>query len=105
MADQKIMKEIGQRIRQRRKQLDLTQEQLAEKMEVSVQMISNLEQGKKAIRPENLVKLCLSLSVSADTILLGSKKPPLQDSFLKKYSALSEHHKALLEQIVDSWLE
>lgn len=72
MGDEKLLREIGARIDLRRKELDLTQEQLAELMDVSIQMISNLELGKKAIRPENLVKLCAVLDVSADHILLSS---------------------------------
>jgi len=51
------LKEIGQRIFERRRELRYTQEQLAEKMEVSVQMVSNLERGNKAIRIDNLVAL------------------------------------------------
>ena len=51
------------RIMLRRKSLRLTQEELAEKIDVSTQMISNLELGKKAIRPENLAKVCDVLDV------------------------------------------
>ena len=58
MGDEKILKEMGVRINARRKQLGLAQEQLAEQMDVSIQMISKLEQGKKAITPENLIRLC-----------------------------------------------
>ena len=75
MGDEKLLKEIGARIHARRKELGLTQEALADRMEVSIQMISNLELGKKAIRPENLVKLCNALNVSADYILGLSDKP------------------------------
>ena len=58
MGDDKLLKEMGARINARRRELKMTQETLAEKMDVSVQMISNLELGKKAIRPENIIKLC-----------------------------------------------
>ena len=71
MGDEKLLKEIGVRINARRKELGFTQEQLAEQMEVSIQMISNLELGKKAIRPENLVKLCSVLNISADYIFVA----------------------------------
>ena len=62
---------MGDRIAYRRKELKMTQEELAEKLDVSIPMISNLEQGKKAIRPENLAKLCSILDLSADYILTG----------------------------------
>ena len=61
----------GAAIRRLREEKKLTQEELAEKIEVSIPMISNLEQGKKAIRPENLVKICSVLGLSADFILTG----------------------------------
>ena len=64
-GDKELLKEMGQRISARRKELHLTQEQVAEKMGTSLQMVSNLELGKKAIRPENLAKLCNILNVSA----------------------------------------
>ena len=49
--------EIGNRISVERRRNNITQEQLAEKMNVSIQMISNLERGNKAIKINNLVNL------------------------------------------------
>lgn len=72
MGEENILKEMGERIYNRRKALKLTQDELAEKIGVSTQMISNLELGKKAIRPENLAKICRALDISADYILRGS---------------------------------
>ena len=69
MADDKFLSELGKRIHDRRRELGLTQEKLAKLMDVSIQMISNLELGKKAIRPENLTRLCTVLGISADYIL------------------------------------
>lgn len=46
--NKKLLKDIGLRIFERRKELGLTQELLAEKMDVSIQMISNLEHGVNA---------------------------------------------------------
>ena len=59
MGDNEFLKTMGRRIMCRRKALRMTQEELSEKLGVSTQMISNLELGKKAIRPENLSKICL----------------------------------------------
>ncbi len=83
MSDIKLLKEMGERIHNRRKSIGLTQEELAEKIGVSTQMISNLELGKKAIRPENLVKLCRMLDISADYILIGSESETAVDSISK----------------------
>ena len=69
MENNQFLKDLGSRASSRRKALGYTQEQLAERINVSVQMISNMESGKKAIRPENIVKLCIALEVSADYLL------------------------------------
>lgn len=71
MKNNSLLIRMGERIAERRKALKMTQEELAEKIDVSIPMISNLEQGKKAIRPENLVKICSVLGLSADYILMG----------------------------------
>lgn len=103
MGDEKLLKEIGTRINARRKELSMTQERLAEMMDVSIQMISNLELGKKAIRPENLVKLCVALNVSADYILQGKRADWEIEAFLKKYKNLTREQQDLIDKIIDSW--
>ena len=55
----------------RRKKLGLTQEALAEKGEVTIQFVSYAESGKRAMRPENLLKISSALEVSADYLLTG----------------------------------
>ncbi len=71
--DNYILEEIGKRISERRKLMRLTQEQLAEQMDVSIQMISNLERGVKAIRIDNLIRLSQTLNISTDYILTGKQ--------------------------------
>lgn len=100
MGDEKLLREIGKRINVRRKELRFTQEQLAEAMDVSVQMISNLELGKKAIRPENLVKLCEVLAVSADFVLRGINTRIELTDFIKKFERLSSENRLLIESLV-----
>lgn len=105
MGDEKLLKEIGGRINARRKELKLTQEELAERMEVSVQMISNLELGKKAIRPENTVKLCNVLDISADYILRGQRADWETMRFMDVYTRLSAENQELLEQLAKNLLK
>lgn len=66
------LKEIGQRIMERRRKLGLTQEALAEKADVTAQFVSYAEAGKRAMRPENLLKIAAALEVSADYLLTGN---------------------------------
>lgn len=96
-----LLADMGKRLSQRRKQLGITQEQLAEKMDVSIQMVSNMELGKKAIRPENLVKVCKILDVSSDYVLTGVKTDTELAETVKKISLLSARDVELIEIIVD----
>ena len=66
-----LLNQIGMRIWERRKQMRFTQEELAEKAGVTSQTISNAEHGTKALRPENIVKICTALEISTDYLLLG----------------------------------
>ncbi len=91
--------EIGSRIQARRKQMGFTQEQLAAMMDVSVQMVSNLERGNKAIRIDNLVRLCEALNTSADFILTGSAAPHSADSLAKQLAALPRAQYEMIEAL------
>lgn len=104
MDSKQVLCDMGERILQRRKQLRLTQEALADRMEVSTQMISYVELGRKAIRPENLIKLCAALGVSADYILTGRVSAMENDRLLEKLARLSPEEFRQVERIIDSCL-
>lgn len=101
MADEKLLQEMGLRVSRRRKDLGLTQEQVAEQMDVSVQMISNLELGRKAIRPENLIKICAVLSTSADYLLTGKHSESEYLDLTHKIASLSQRHQSIIKELVD----
>ena len=71
MRQDKFLLEMGQRLALRRRSLKMTQESLAERVGVSTQMISNMELGKKAVRPENLYHICRALGLSSDYVFSG----------------------------------
>lgn len=102
MADEKLLQEMGRRVSQRRKELDLTQEQVAEKMDVSVQMVSNLELGRKAIRPENLIKICSILSVSADFLLTGKRSEGELLDLTYKIAQLPTKQQSLISELIET---
>lgn len=59
-------KEFGNRLRAIRKKNDYTQEQLADLLLLSVDSISNMENGKTTCMPEHMMKICQIFNVSAD---------------------------------------
>ena len=83
----------------------MTQEQVAERMDVSLQMISNLELGKKAIRPENLLKLCGVLKISADYLLSGQRSELEASAFAGKFLRLSGEHQRIIGELIDSLVD
>ena len=101
MGDTEFLKDMGHRIMVRRKALRMTQEELAEKLGVSTQMISNLELGKKAIRPENLVKVCNVLDLSADFVLTGMTTGTTMDAIIQKLPRLTEEELQMVGDMID----
>lgn len=92
---------IGKRIQNRRKQLGYTQEQLAEMMNVSIQMVSNLERGNKAIRIDNLINLSQILDVSTDYILTGKETKEDLEMLTSKIALLSVRDRRMIGQLVE----
>ena len=94
------LRPIGERIMKCRRMAAMTQEQLAEKMDVSIQMISNLERGNKEIKISNLIKLASILNVTTDYILTG-KQSTVLNNLPDKLSSLSDDDLDLVERLVD----
>lgn len=99
--DEINLKEIGLRIAMRRRQLGYTQEQMAEWMNVSIQMISNLERGNKSIRIENLLKVASILKVSTDYILTGKQGNTDTSELAERLEDLSVRDYQMIRMIVD----
>ena len=66
------MKEIGKRISDRRKKLGIKQNILAEKLDISNNHMSGIENGKATPSVALFVKICDELNVTPDFLLLGS---------------------------------
>lgn len=98
------LKEIGKRIQNCRKHQGLTQEELADRMNVSIQMVSNLERGNKAIRIENLINLCHILNVSADYILTGKECSADLNTLADSISRLEHKEQKMIALLVEYYL-
>ena len=92
---------IGHRIQARRKQCGYTQEQLADLMDVSIQMVSNLERGNKAIRIDNLIKLSEILSISTDYILTGKENADDIGALSAQIGQLSARDRKMIKLLTD----
>ena len=67
-------RDMGSRIRKKRKSCGLTQIELAEKDQVSTQHLSNVENARSKIGLEKLVAIANVLDSSLDELVCGSMK-------------------------------
>ena len=97
--------EIGRRIQKLRREKGLTQEQLAEKCELTTQAVSYFESGKRAMRPENLMKIASGLGVSTDYLLTGDIIDKDKLLLSEKLGRLNPKEVRLIESIIDECIE
>lgn len=90
------MVEFGAKLKQLRKEKNLTQKQLASLIGVQNSVISFYEVGERVPSPEIIIKLATALHVSSD-YLLGIEKNESVD-----VSGLDEHDKMLVRSLVDT---
>ncbi|HIQ88562.1 TPA: helix-turn-helix transcriptional regulator [Candidatus Galligastranaerophilus faecipullorum] len=78
-----IKKEIGEKIKRIRKKRKLTQEQLAEMIEISPRNLSGIEVGANFVKAETLEKILKALDITSEELFSNDH---LQDSkILIKY--------------------
>ena len=62
------------RIRKAREDMGYTREKFAEKLDVSVSYLAEVERGRTGISVKMLVKVCNVLGLSADYVLFGTDR-------------------------------
>ena len=100
-----LLAEMGARIAQLRRERDLTQEALAELAGLTSQTISTAELGKKALRPENIVKISRCLDVSTDYLLTGCKTGTDLESLNEKLTKASRETRDRIIRVIEILLE
>ncbi|MGN0481162.1 MAG: helix-turn-helix domain-containing protein [Lachnospiraceae bacterium] len=71
MLSEDIRIAIGKRIRAFRVSHNYTQSEFSESIDISVNFLSEIENGKKGFSAETLYRLCRTYNVSADYFLLN----------------------------------
>ncbi|MCM1258582.1 MAG: helix-turn-helix domain-containing protein [Roseburia sp.] len=95
------LEEVGKRIMERRKKLGMTQEMLGEKSELTTQFVSYAEGGKRAMRPENLMKIANALGVSCDYLLTGDIIDKDKLLLSEKLDKLTPEEVRIVENVID----
>lgn len=67
-------KDVGNKIRERRNFLKVTQENLANDINVSASFISDIENGRRKMSLETMIKISIALKTSLDYFVLDNVK-------------------------------
>ena len=98
---------LGDRIKEARKRLRLTQEQLAEKLEVSCVYVSEIERNLKMPSMPLFIRLVEELDVSADYLLrdiVSSNTLYPDKAIANKMERLTQKQKIALSALIDTYI-
>ena len=108
MGGDDVTKEnIGRRIKEARTKRGLTQEQLAEKADITIVYLSELERGVKSPSLTVFVSIAEALKVSTDSLLrddLETGKEYIYDDLTKKLEKLTPKQRTAVADIVDAYI-
>ena len=91
------------RIRKAREDMGYTRERFAEKLEVSVSYLAELERGRTGISVKMLLKVCNLLGLSADYILFGTERRE-DEQLLEKIHRVDKKYLPLLDKMISELL-
>lgn len=95
---------VGHRICARRKALNLTREELAEKMGRAPKYVADIERGTCGMSIGTLLSFCKALELSPNTLLLGEaileEKTSLEQQIMSGLSECTEQQKLSILQTI-----
>ena len=94
--------EIGKRIYERRKQLGITQEYLAELADTTPQAISNYERGERELKVTTILKISSALKITTDYLLTGEANT---FSINNDFSNVSDKNVRIINEVVERCIE
>ena len=100
--------ELGMKLREARNKAGLTQEQLAEKADIGVMYLGEIERGVKMPSMKIFIKLIEALDISADYILrneLPSGKEYVLDEITEKLASLTPKQRKAAVDILDAFIK
>ncbi len=96
--------EIGEQIKYAREKAKLTQEQFAERIDVSSQYVPDWERGVVGASLATQKRACVVLGVSSDRILFGKTAESRTHAIGERCKALSDEEFDLLLEMTDTFV-
>lgn len=101
MNEKNLSKDIGKRIYERRKKLNITQEQLSELTESTPQAISNYERGERELKASSIIKISEALNTTTDYLLTGRDNAfVIENNFME----INSESKRIIYEIIEKCL-
>ena len=91
------------RIRKAREEMGYTREKFAEKLDVSVSYLAELERGRTGISVKMLIKVCNVLGLSADYVLFGTERTE-DEMRLNAIQRIDDKYLPLLDKVIEELL-
>ena len=95
---------VGTRITDTRKRRGYSREKLAEKADISVQFLADIEKGRKSMTVNTLRRLAAALSVTTDYIVNGTETSET-DRVAAMLASLDTYHRTQAEKLLAVFVE
>lgn len=96
---------IGLRISKYRKEHNMTQAELAEKIDLSTTEISNIERGRNGLSFNTLVSLCRVFDICSSELLSGAIKESVEDNILDLIRQLDKSEREMLYHLLSTYID
>lgn len=98
-----VLQILGSRLKKARNEKKLTQDFVAENVNISTDLLRNIENGRNIGSIPTLLNLCNFLEITPDILfepLINTEKPTLDTVLIKYITSISKEDKEILKQII-----
>ena len=98
-----ILKILGKNLKKARKKLKYTQEFVAEGVDISIDLLRNIENGRNIGSVPTLLNLCNFLKISPNTLfaeLLDFKEDTLDTTLINEFKKFSKKDRDILKNVI-----
>lgn len=102
--DEKIRKALGKNIKNARLNLNLTQDELSENIDISTQLLKDIEGGRRFGSMNTFIKICLALKTTPNNMLyeIFKEYEDYDKNLVLKINTLSDRDKRLIKVLMDN---
>lgn len=96
-------KALGNRIKEEREKIHITQQNLAEVLNISTYYLGRIERGERNVSLEKLVGIASYFNISLDYLVFGNSAKTNENNFTELYELLdkcSEKEKEVLSDVI-----